>query len=75
MATQNSNHQNGNDITRKTSNIRTDRNNLRKNDSFNRENTKNDQKFKQKRTIATVGDSMVKNIYGQLIQIIRVTFL
>ena len=29
-ATQNSNHQNGNDITKKTSNIRTDRNNLRK---------------------------------------------
>ena len=63
-ATQNSNHQNGNDITKKMSNIRTDRNNLRKNNNFNRENTKNDQKFKQNRTIAIVGDSMVKNIYG-----------
>ena len=63
-ATQNNNHQNGNGITRKTSKIRTDRNNLQKNNSFNRESTKNDQKFKQKRTIAIVGDSMVKNIYG-----------
>ena len=44
-ATQNINHQNGNDIIRTTSNIRTDRNNLRKNNSFNRESTKNDQKF------------------------------
>ena len=47
-ATQNSSHQNGNDITRKTCNIKTDRNNLRKNNSFNRESTKNDQNFKQK---------------------------
>ena len=63
-ATHNSNHQNGNDTTRKTSNIRTDRNNLRENNSFNKESTKNDQNFKPKRTIAIVGNSMVKNIYG-----------
>ena len=62
--TQNSNHQNGNHITRKTSNIKTDRNNLRKNNSFNRESTKSNQNFQQRRTIAIVGDSMVKNIYG-----------
>ena len=62
--THNSNHQNGNDTTRKTSNIRTDRNNLRKNNNFNKESSKNDQKFKPKRTVAIVGDSMVKNIYG-----------
>ena len=63
-ATHNSNHQNGNEITRKTSNIRTERNNLRENNSFNKESTKSDQNFKPKRTIAIVGDSMVKNIYG-----------
>ena len=63
-ATQNSNHNNGNDITRKTSHIRTDTNNLRKNNSFNKESTKNEQKFKQKRTIAIVGNSIFKNIYG-----------
>ena len=62
-ATHKSNHHNGNDTTRKISNIRTDRNNLRENSSFNKESTKNDQKFKPKRTIAIVGDSMVKNIY------------
>ena len=55
-ATHNSNHYNGNDTTRKTSNIRTDRNNLQENNSFNKESTKNDQKFKPKRTIAIVGD-------------------
>ena len=58
--TDNSNHQNGYDITRKNCNIRTDRNNLRENNSFNRESTKNEQKFKPKTTIAIVGDSMVK---------------
>ena len=63
-ATHNSNHQNGNDTTRKTSNIRTDRNNLRENNSLNKESTNDDQKFKPKRTIAIVGDLMVKNIYG-----------
>ena len=64
MATYNSNHHNGNDTTRKTSNIRTDRNNLREFNSFNKGSTKNDQRFKPKRTIAIVGDSMVKNIYA-----------
>ena len=62
-STHNSNHQNGNDDTRKTSNIRTDRNNLQENNSFNKESTKNDQKLKPKTTIAIVRDSMVKNIY------------
>ena len=61
-ATHKSNHHNGNDTTRNISNIRTDRNNLRENNSFNKEGTKIDQKFKPKRTIAIVGDSMVKNI-------------
>ena len=74
-ATHNSNHHNGNDTTRKTSNIRTDRNNLRENNSFNKESTKNDQKFKPKRTIAIVGDWWLKISMGQVIQIIRVTFL
>ena len=63
-ATHNNNHENGNDTTRKTSNIRTDRNNLRENNSLNKESTNDDQKFKPKRTIAIVGDLMVKNIYG-----------
>ena len=44
---------------------RTERNNLRENNSFNKESTKNDQNFKPKRTIAIVGDSMTKNIYGR----------
>ena len=61
-ATHKSNHHNGNDTTRKIRNIRTDRYNLRKNSSFNKESTKNDQNFKPKRTIAIVGDPMVKNI-------------
>ena len=63
-ATQNSNHHNGNDTTRKTSNIRTDRNNLQENNIFNKESTKNGQNFKPKRAMAIVRDSMVKNIYG-----------
>ena len=65
-ATRNSNHQNGNDITRKTTKIRTDRNKFQENNSFNREIIKNYQKFKQKRRIVIMGDSMVKNIYGPI---------
>ena len=58
----NSNHHNGNDTTRKTRKIRTDRNNPRKNNSFNKESTNNDQNVKPKGIIAIVGDSMAKNI-------------
>ena len=40
-----------------------------KNNGFNKESTKNDQKFKPKITIAIVGDSMLKISMGQVIQI------
>ena len=38
-----------------------------KNNGFNKESTKNDQKFKPKITIAIVGDSMLKISMGQVI--------
>ena len=47
-ATHNSNHHNGNDTTRKTSNIRTDSNNLQENNSFNKESTKTTKSLHQK---------------------------